>query len=138
MAKYRPFYSPKGDGKISACITQASCRVIFFQISSIKSCRKVLTLQCLQHIRIPSDYLHNCIWSFSTRRPLFELMVLSTDKQNGFPNQVTYLKGFQFYFLVVSSSNSNFVFLNFFQSLQPIVGNFINVVYHQVMIINNG
>jgi hypothetical protein len=56
-----------------------------------------------------------------------ELMILSTGRQNDFLNQVTYLKGYQFYLLVVSSSNSNFVFLNFLQSLQPFVSNFINL-----------
>jgi hypothetical protein len=95
-------------------------------------------MQGLQHIRISSDYLHNCIWFFPTWRPFSKLIVLCTNKQDGFPNQVTYLKIFQFYLLVISSGNSNFVFLNFLQSLQPLVDNFINVVNHQIMIFDSG
>jgi hypothetical protein len=65
-------------------------------------------------------------------------MILGTDRQNGLPNQVTHLKGLQFYLLFVSSSNSDFVLLNFLQSLQPLVGNLINVVHHRIMIIDSG
>jgi hypothetical protein len=57
-------------------------------------------------------------------------MIFDTDRQNGLPNQVAHLKGLQFYLLVVSSSNSDFVLLNFLQSLQPLVGNLVNVVHH--------
>jgi hypothetical protein len=111
--------------------------VIFFQIPTIKNSRKVLTLQCLQHIRISSDYLHNRIWSFPTRIPLSKLMILGTNKQNCLPNQFAYLKRLQFYLLIISSSNSDFLLLNFFQSLQPLVGNLINVIHHQIMIIDS-
>jgi hypothetical protein len=65
-------------------------------------------------------------------------MVLGTVRKNGFPNQVTYLKGLQFYLLIISSSNSDFVLPNFLQSLQPFIGNLINVVHHQIMIIDKG
>jgi hypothetical protein len=41
-----------------------------------------------------------------------------------------YLKRLQFYLIVISSSKSDFVLLNFLQSLQPLVGNLINVVHH--------
>jgi hypothetical protein len=60
--------------------------VIFFQVSTIKSSRKVLASQRLQHIRISSDYLHNCIWSFPTQKPLSKFMILGTDRQNDLPN----------------------------------------------------
>jgi hypothetical protein len=98
----------------------------------------VLTSQRLQHIRIFIDYLHNCIWFIPTWRPLSKFMILGIDRQIGLPNQVAYLKGLQFYLLIISSSNSDFVLLNFFQSLKPFVGNLINVVHNQIMIIDSG
>jgi hypothetical protein len=65
-------------------------------------------------------------------------MILGIDRQNGLSNQVTYLKGFEFYLLIISSSYSNFILLNFLQSLQPLVSNFINIIHHQIMIIDSG
>jgi hypothetical protein len=141
MAKHRPFHFPKGYGKNNGLYYSSVLPytwVIFFQVSTIKSSRKVFTSQRLQHIRISSNYLHNCIWSFPTRRPLSKFVILGTDRQNGHPNQVVYLKELQFYLLIISSSNSDFVLLNFLQSLQPFVGNLINVVHHQIMIIDSG
>jgi hypothetical protein len=65
-------------------------------------------------------------------------MIFDTDRQNGLSNQVAYLKGLQFYLRIISSTNLDFILLNFLQSSQPFVGNFINVVHHRIMIIDSG
>ena len=112
--------------------------VVFLQVSSIKSPWKTFSLHRLHHIRIAEDNLDDLVRSFPTWRPLAELVALRPKRQYCLPNQLTNLKRFCSYLLVVSSSHPKLVLLNFLQSLQLLIAYFINIVHHQVMIINSG
>ena len=111
--------------------------IVFLQVSSIKSPWKTLSLLRLHHIRIPEDNLDNLVRSFPTWRPLAELVALCPKRQYCLPNQLTNLKRFCSYLLVVSSSHPKLVLLNFLQSLHPLVAYFINIVHHQIIVVNN-
>ena len=90
--------------------------VIFLQVSFIKSPWKMFSLHCLHHIRISEDNIDDLVRSFPTWRPLAELVTLYPKRQYCLPNQLTNLKRFCSYLLVVSSSHPKFVFLNFLQT----------------------
>ena len=112
--------------------------VIFLQVSSIKIPRKMFSLHRLHHIRIIEDNLDDLVGSFLTQRPLAELVTLCPKRQYCLPYQLTNLKRFDSYLLVVSSSHPKLVLLNFLQNLQPLVAYFINIVQYQIIVINNG
>ena len=121
----------------SSCILPHA-GIVFLQVSSIKSPWKTLSLHRLHHIRIPEDNLDNLVRSFPTWRPLAELIAFCPKRQYCLPNQLTNLKRFCSYFLVVSSSHPKLILLNFLQSLQPLVAYFINIVHHRIIVINSG
>ena len=101
--------------------------IVFLQVSPIKSPWKTLSLHRLHHIRIPEDNLDDLVRSFPTWRPLAQVIALRPKRQYFLPNQLTNLKTFCCYLLVISSSHPKLVFLNFLQSLQPLIAHFINM-----------
>ena len=112
--------------------------IVFLQVSSIKSPWKTLCLHRLHHIRIPEDNLDNLVRSFPTWRPLAKLVALCPKRQYRLPNQLTNLKRFSIYLFLVSSSYPKLILFNFLQNLHPPVAYLINIVHHQVIVINSG
>lgn len=104
--------------------------IVFLQVSSIKSPWKTFFLQHLRHIRIAEDNIDDLVRSFPIWRPLTELVTLRPERQYCLPNQLTNLKKICSYLLVVSYSHPKLVFLNFLQSLQPLVAHFIDIIHH--------
>ena len=84
--------------------------IVFLQVSSIKSPRKMLSLHHLHHIRIPEDNFDDLVRSFPTWRPLAELVILCPKRQYCLANHLTNLKRFCSYLLVVSSSTRSLFF----------------------------
>ena len=104
-------YTPYRPSSSSIVLPHAG--IIFLQVSSIKSPWKTFSLHRLYHIRIPEDNLDDLVRSFPTWRPHDELIALCPKRQYSLPNQLTNLKRFSFYLLVVRSSHPKLVLLNF-------------------------
>ena len=109
--------------------------VIFLQILAIKCAEKFFSFQCFQNVCVPRNTFANLVRPLPCWRPLAELGIFCSYRQDQFPHQVSLVKRFGFDFLIIPSALSSFVSLDIDESVQPMPSQIFQLILHQCSII---